>query len=428
MKKPLYRYQNPCSEIDSSQMHREYYKRKTGDLPMKKRILLILWVLTLLTFTACVQSNPRAESPGSETEKQNSQDNQKKNDMASENTSGKEDTFKTAEPDSQDTELWKSAYLEYLTDLEYSDSFTYSLIFVDEDEVPELVADSGFEAGGCQILTWHDGILDVLQTSRLYFTYIEKGNLLCNSEGNMGYYYDNVYTIKDDMWEFIGGGTYHDPPSGPESDENGNEVFEYEWLEQPVEQSEYEQKLHAIYPEKQGKMPETYYIKDEICSLLKTGKTTSANHRYELVVEDITWTEARRACEEKGGYLAALTSQEEFERIQEQILSEGKTSVTFFAGAANKENTFGFTWLEPGKEHGYNMLDLYNALFADYWLEGEPSYTGLTEDGQEVKEDCVSLIYRSSANRCYLNDVPDDILSAEPSLAGRVGYICEYDE
>lgn len=74
------------------------------------------------------------------------------------------------------------------------------------------------------------------------------------------------------------------------------------------------------------------------------------------------------------------------------------------------------------------MLDLYNALFAGYWLKGEPSYTGLTEDGQEVREDCVSLIYRSSEDRCYFNDVPDDILSAFPSFAGRVGYICEFDE
>lgn len=323
---------------------------------------------------------------------------------------------------------WKKAYLEYLSAFEYADSCTYSFIYVDEDEIPELVIDTSVEAGGCQILTWHEGNADVLQTSRLYFTYIEKGNLLCNSEGNMGYYYDNVYTIKGGMWEFFGGGTYHDPPSGPQLDENGNEIFEYEWLQEPVEASEYEERFHGVYPEKQGKTPEIYYIKDEITSLLKTGKAMSASHRYELIVQDLTWTEARKACEEKGGYLATLTSREEFERVQAQILSEEKTAVTFFVGAANKGDSFGFTWLEPGKEQGYSMLGLYNALFAGYWLKGEPSYTGLAEDGQEVKEDCVSLIYRSSENRCCYNDVPDDILSASPSFAGRVGYICEFDE
>ena len=74
------------------------------------------------------------------------------------------------------------------------------------------------------------------------------------------------------------------------------------------------------------------------------------------------------------------------------------------------------------------MLDLYNALFADFWLDGEPSYEGLTEDGREVKEEYVCILYRSADGRCYLNDVPEDILSAAPSYRGRIGYICEYDE
>ena len=52
----------------------------------------------------------------------------------------------------------------------------------------------------------------------------------------------------------------------------------------------------------------------------------------------------------------------------------------------------------------------------------------MTEDGVEVAEDYVVLIYRKSDGRCYLNDVPDDILSAAPSYSGKIGYICEYDE
>ena len=55
-------------------------------------------------------------------------------------------------------------------------------------------------------------------------------------------------------------------------------------------------------------------------SLLERKETASAAHRYELIVEDLTWTEAYEACEEKGGYLATLTSWEEFRRVQEQIV------------------------------------------------------------------------------------------------------------
>ena len=72
------------------------------------------------------------------------------------------------------------------------------------------------------------------------------------------------------------------------------------------------------------------------------------------------------------------------------------------------------------------MLNLYNALFR-FWLEGEPSYTGLTESGVEVREEYVVLFDREKDGRCYLNDVPNDILEAAPSYAGRVGYICEYE-
>lgn len=320
-----------------------------------------------------------------------------------------------------DLEGWELAYFEYLNALESNASFTYSLIYVDEDDIPELVIDTGYEAGGCMLLTWHNNRLDVLQTSRLYFNYIEKGNLLCNQEGNMGYYYDDVYSIQDGKWVFLCGGTYHDGADGAKVDEEGNFIYEYAWNEETVSEADYNEKLNAAYPLAQSAEPEKYYILDEILSVLRTGDVTSAGHRYELVVEDLTWTDAAAACEAKGGYLATITSFEEWERITEQIASEEKNNITFWVGARD------ICWLEPGIEGGYPMLALYNALF-QFWLEGEPSYRGLREDGVEVDEEYVVLFYRSSDKCYYLNDVPDNILAAAPSYKGKVGYICEYSE
>lgn len=419
---------------------------------MKKRMIILLLGMIWL-FAACGKGGSDREIPGSEAQGQDLQNHleSQSTDRAAEAGTGREKEAAQKDGEGRDSavkeavqkesavgnadnkgepgmENWKNSYLEYLTGLEYGDEWTYSLIYVDGDEIPELVIDTGVEATGCQILTWHEGRLAVLQTSRLYFTYIEKGNLLCNSEGNMGYYYDDVYALRDGQWEYIGGGTLHDADGIQQFDENGDWIFEYHWMEQPVDKAEYEEKLHAIYPEKQGVTPEIYYIKDEMESLLKTGETMSAKHRYELIIEDMTWMEARRACEERGGYLATLTSREEFERIQAQIIAEEKMSVTFFVGAGNPENAWGFTWFEPETGKEYPMISLYNALFADYWLEGEPSYTGKTETGEEVREDCVAMFYRSAEGRCYFNDVPNDILSAAPSFAGRIGYICEYGE
>ncbi len=323
--------------------------------------------------------------------------------------------------DIPDVEAWQRAYMDYINALESKDACTYSLIYVDEDDIPELVIDSGYEAGGCMLLTWHSNRLDVLQTSRLYFNYIEKGSLLCNQEGKMGYYYDDVYTIKDGKWDYLCGGTYQDGENGTTLDEEGNPIYIYAWNGETVNEAEYKEKLTAAYPLEQAVEPEKYYICDEILSVLKTGDVTSAGHRYELVIEDLTWSEADAACRKKGGYLATITSFEEWDRITEQIAAEEKNNITFFVGAKD------ISWLEPGIEGGYPMLALYNALF-QFWLEGEPSYRGLREDGVEVKEEYVVLFYRNSDKSYYLNDVPDDILAAAPSYKGKVGYICEFNQ
>lgn len=326
-------------------------------------------------------------------------------------------------------ENYKEAYLSYLDGFEYADECTYSLIYVDEDDIPELVIDNGYEAAGCIVLTFHNGVLDAWQSDRLNFTYIEKGNLICNSDGNMGYYYDYVYTIQDGKWCYVDGGVWGDPSDGPQFDENEEYIYVYQWDEEEVSEEEYGNRLNEVYPLEQAKHPEKYYILKEIRSVLETGDVTSAGHRYELVVEDLTWKEAEVLCREKGGYLATITTWEEMERIQEQMILEDKANVTFFVGANNEsdQHSFGYHWIEPESGETYDMLNLYNALFG-FWLEGEPSYTGLTESGEEVDEDYVVLFYRKSDERCYLNDVPDDILSASPSYTGRVGYICEYEQ
>lgn len=343
-----------------------------------------------------------------------------------------EDGVKKKEDSREDNskkENYKEAYLSYLDEFEDADKCTYSLIYVDDDNIPELVIDNGYEAAGCIVLTFHDGVLDEWQSNRLNFTYIERGNLICNSDGHMGYYYDWVYTIQDGKWCYVDGGVYGDPSDGPQFDENEDYIYVYQWGEDEVSEAEYETRLNEVYPLEQQKYPEKYYILKEMRSVLETGDVTSAGHRYEMIVEDLTWTEAESLCREKGGYLATITTWEELERIQEQIISEEKTNVTFYVGAnsVGQDGKFvGYRWIEPESEDVCGLLSYYNALWG-FWLEGEPSYTGLTEDGVEVDEDYVVLFYRKADGRCYLNDVPDDILSAAPSYAGKVGYICEYD-
>ena len=192
------------------------------------------------------------------------------------------DTQQTADDDWQsadlDIEEWKAAYISYLDAIEYADGFTYSLIYVDEDEIPELMIDTGFEAGGCLIVTFHDGVLDEWQSGRLNVTYIEKGNLICNSDGNMGHYHDNVYTIQDGKWCFVEGGHHGDGPDGVQLDENENyiEVFYWNgenedadwWSGEEISEEEYNTRLNNIYPTQQAIRPERYYFLEDIYSII----------------------------------------------------------------------------------------------------------------------------------------------------------------
>ena len=71
-------------------------------------------------------------------------------------------------------------------------------------------------------------------------------------------------------------------------------------------------------------------------------------------------------------------------------------------------------------------------VYQGLWAEDnggylEPSYRGMTEDGREVEEDYVVLLYNKVQERYYMYDVPDDILDAAPSYEGNMGFICEYD-
>lgn len=116
-----------------------------------------------------------------------------------------------------------------------------------------------------------------------------------------------------------------------------------------------------------------YEILKEIRSILETKEIASAAHRYELAVEDLTWSQARRACEERGGYLAVLTSREEFERVQAQNLAEEQTAVMFFVGACRGEKS-GFSWLESEQSRRYMRCFLYTRrCFGDSGWKGNPS-------------------------------------------------------
>ena len=156
-----------------------------------------------------------------------------------------------AEKPAANSEDWREAYINYINQNIGANLYTSyagaTLINITDDGIPQLALIGDCEATGDIILTYSNGNVDSLQTSRCYFTYIGGSNLLCNAGGNMGCYYDYVYRIEDGKFVEAGVGTYGDPADGPQMDENGDYYYEYQWNGTPVSEAQYKQELNAIY-------------------------------------------------------------------------------------------------------------------------------------------------------------------------------------
>ncbi|MBQ9442939.1 MAG: C-type lectin domain-containing protein [Lachnospiraceae bacterium] len=326
-----------------------------------------------------------------------------------------------------DEATWQELYLEEIeNDDERDGAYVYNLIYVDDDDIPELVIDTMVEASGCRIYTYKDGEIDELQTGRLNFTYIERENLLNNCDGHMGYYYDFIYSIEDGKWTEVFSGEYESLGNDSNmdyDDETGRYITDHYYVDgEETDEAGYMKALKKVYDLDKARDPSPSYLYDDIVSYLSTGDFLSANHSYELFVDDCSWTEAERKCEDKGGYLACLTTDEEYEKVEDLIRKEELTNIAFYVGARYKD--YNWQWIEPG-------LTQNNAVTSgnyDHWLNSGPSYTDKLPDGREVKEEYVEFFYRKSDDRFYLNDVVEDVVAFYPSFKGRMGYICEYPD
>jgi hypothetical protein len=92
---------------------------------------------------------------------------------------------------------WQEAYKSYIENNSHdsNDGNSYCLIYLDDDDIPELLDFGVSEADGTRVVVYNNGSFTENQMSRLSVQYIPGENLLLNNEGNMGYYTANVYSI-----------------------------------------------------------------------------------------------------------------------------------------------------------------------------------------------------------------------------------------
>ncbi len=148
-------------------------------------------------------------------------------------------------------------------------------------------------------------------------------------------------------------------------------------------------------------------------------KNDSQIHRYELLLNDMTWTQAYNDCISRGGYLVQINSFEEYQHIIQQINGAAMQDVHFYLGGRRSRAGRDYYWINSQNEfEGDSLNPGKDSWAAGLWMKNEPSYSS---DGDT--EQYMSLVYYQNA--WVMNDVPEDISIYYP---GKTGYICEYDE
>ncbi len=337
-----------------------------------------------------------------------------------------EDTEETVNP-------WAKAYYDHLIDFdrEYGQSEydgleyrNYEYIYVNDDDIPELVMQGQSEAIGNIILTYHDGIIDELQTSRLYFDYLERKNQLRNSDGHMGGYYDYVYSIQNGKWVMTNCGEYYVEDNSQMWDD---EDLIYEWDGEKVSSSEYNKALEEVYDISSAKTGVATLGYLDILNRLERDAAGDESdhidedtriHKYQVIVKDVTWKEALEDCRERGGYLLRLNSYEEKYFVENMLKDNDQEKLVIWLGGCLNPEDGHFHWFD-GERYSAESLD-NNNLYQYNWLSGEPSFTGVDANGEMTDENCLCMFMVKGLWRW--NDVPEDISAF---YKGKIAYICE---
>lgn len=143
-------------------------------------------------------------------------------------------------------------------------------------------------------------------------------------------------------------------------------------------------------------------VKAEEESEKKKETASTESHRYEIIPRRMIWSDADSYCRSLGGYLATVTSQEEYNKILE------------VANASDRK----VLWLGAQKGQDQNFKWITDEPFSySFWLQNEPNNEG-------GRENC--LVMFSVNGQWVWADVPYDL---SPYYSeNQVGFVCEYDE
>ncbi len=145
---------------------------------------------------------------------------------------------------------------------------------------------------------------------------------------------------------------------------------------------------------------------------IKDDGGVGGGHRYEIFKESLSWEEASRRCQEMGGHLATITSQDEMDQII--ALAEAQDVKYVWLG--------GYTsYDDAGNVFGHWVTG--EAFNFQAWSPNEPS----RQDQDGTEEWYIMLWNIPSLGGWCWNDQRNDPASAVTYMADSMGYVCEFE-
>ena len=314
-----------------------------------------------------------------------------------------------------DEDVWQAAYLKKLDEL--CGTFDVSMIegallYLDDDNIPEMYFSDPYEYDIGGLYTYKDGeVIELLSCGHrvFYVGHKERSGLIVTQ--NPGFDTSdrtNFYTLGSDFFmsnklleRFY-------------TIDDGNYSGSYFIDSSEISESGYYSKLDEL---KEGLVrAEMVETESEMRKLIQSGKVSAVITvpRFEICEGALTWEEAKKACEDKGGHLAYVKSGGDYSDITERAFVSGKKFLWVGGTTSISGSTVTAKWLD-GSDTSF--------LDESYcWFTGEPS--GRDNSSADKILEPYMMLWYVKGNWSF-NDNSNAALDAyKPET---MGYVCQYD-
>ena len=159
----------------------------------------------------------------------------------------------------QSMEKWATSYLrEAFNDELAMDATQCKLIYVNDDDIPELWIDYIYGYAGAKAFTAGRGTTDSFYVSHGYISWKERENLILAGSGHMDVYSTYVYRIENGRFEVVTGGPWGAADnSNIQLDAEGRPIYEYHLDEKLVTEEEFLNEINSVFDENDASDPNT---------------------------------------------------------------------------------------------------------------------------------------------------------------------------